>query len=71
MAIKALCADESDNVHLLLGLNRENLESILRGDTFYFPAGALPLNEKSEIALVFRETDEELGDLLPANAPVS
>jgi len=60
MAIKATCIDESQTVHLLIGLNRENVEALLRGETLTLPPGSVPLDVDSEIAIVFAETDEEL-----------
>ena len=60
MAIKALATDDNDSVHLIIGLNRENIDSLLRGDYFYLPSGAMPLNENSQIVIVFAETDREL-----------
>ena len=59
MALKAICIDDAQNVHLLIGLNRKNIEDLLRGETLTFPRG-VPLTDESEIAIVFAETDEEL-----------
>jgi hypothetical protein len=60
MAIKATCIDEAQMLHLRIGLNRTNLEALLRGETVTLPADANPLAEESDIAVVFAETDEEL-----------
>jgi hypothetical protein len=60
MAIKATCIDESQTVRLLIGLNRENVEALLRGETLILPPGSVPLDTESGIAIVFGETDEEL-----------
>jgi len=40
MAVKAIVVDDSNIHHLIVGLNRENVESILRGDVFTLPRGA-------------------------------
>lgn len=32
MAIKALATDDEDNIHLILGLNRSDVDAVLRGD---------------------------------------
>ena len=62
MAIKAIALDDRDTQHLIIGLNRENIESLLRGDIFTLPHGMPPtLTEDSDIVLLFAETDEDLG----------
>ena len=60
MAITATCIDETQTVHLVIGLNRRNLEALLRGETVTFPAGSVPLAADADIAVVFGETDEQL-----------
>jgi hypothetical protein len=66
MAIKAVLVDESDTHHLVIGLNRENVESLLDGDVFTLPAGLLSgLNEESDVVLLFAETDKELEKRFP------
>jgi hypothetical protein len=46
MAIKAVLVDESDTHHLVIGLNRENVNSLLDRDVFTLPPGLLSgLNE--------------------------
>jgi hypothetical protein len=69
MAIKAICTDESDTVHLLIGLNRENIDSLLRGEVVTLPRGGVALSEKSDIAILFAETDGELEKKLPPKTP--
>ena len=59
MAVKATCIDDAGTVHLLIGLNRKNIDDLLRGETLTLPPG-VPLTDESHIALVFAETDEEL-----------
>ena len=34
MAVKAIALDDDNVQHLIIGLNRENIESLLRGDVF-------------------------------------
>jgi hypothetical protein len=65
MAIKALAVDDTNTHHLIIGLNRENIESILRGDVFTLPQGAAPLTEESDIVVLFAETDEQLAKRFP------
>jgi hypothetical protein len=36
MAIKAVVLDESGTHHLILGLNRENVDSVVNGNVFHF-----------------------------------
>ena len=65
MAVKAIVDDENVQ-HLIIGLNRENIESLLRGDVFRLPRGIVPaLTADSDIVLVFAETDDDLGKLFP------
>ena len=53
--------------HLVIGLNRENIESLLRGDVFTLPGGPVPVltANKSDIVLVFAETDKDLALCFP------
>ena len=62
MAVKAIVVDGDNVQHLIIGLNRENIESLLRGDVFTLPSGPVPVltENKSDIVLLFAETDEEL-----------
>jgi len=70
MAIKAICSDDVDTIHLLIGLNREDIESILRGDTLTLPHGAVPLSGHSDILIMFAESDEGLEKRLPKHPVV-
>jgi len=64
MAIKAVGLDDNNVQHLIIGLNRENIESLLRGDVFTL--GVMPgLRTDSDIVLLFAETDEDLGQRVP------
>ena len=70
MALKALFADEENNVHLILGLTREALDTIQRGEVYVLPAGkGVPLGENSRIIILFEETDEELGQRIIQHLP--
>jgi hypothetical protein len=66
MAIKAVAVDDENTEHLIIGLNRDNVDSLLDGTVFTLPHGmAFTLSEKSEIVLLFAETDEELAKRFP------
>jgi len=66
MAVEAIALDDENTHHLIIGLNRENVESILRGDVLTLPRGiVLELSEASDIVVLFAETDEELGKRFP------
>ncbi len=67
MAIKAIVADEEDVEHLIIGLDREDVEALLRGDVFTLPSGPVPVltEDKSDIVLLFAETDAELAKRFP------
>jgi hypothetical protein len=66
MAIKAVAVDDANTHRLIIGLNRENIESLLRGDVFTLPHGMpVALSEDSDIVLLFAETDDELGKRFP------
>jgi hypothetical protein len=67
MAIKAVAVDDENTQHLIIGLNRDNVNDLLDGDVFTLPRGmAVTLTEKSDIVLLFAETDEELEKRFPA-----
>jgi hypothetical protein len=40
-AIKAVAVDSTGTHHLIIGLNRENVDSLLNGDLFTLPSGYL------------------------------
>jgi hypothetical protein len=66
MALKAVAVDDSGTQHLIIGLNRENVDSILQGDVFTFARGVFPvMTEDSDIVVLFAETDEELKQRFP------
>jgi hypothetical protein len=60
MAIKAICSDASNTCHLLIGLSRQNIELLMRGEIFTLPRSAVSLSDDSDIALFFAETDNDL-----------
>ena len=66
MAVKAIALDDDNVEHLIIGLNRENIESLLRGDVFKLPRGMVPaLTKDSDIILLFAETDDDFGKRFP------
>ena len=66
MAIKAVAVDTSGTHHLIIGLNRENVNALLDGDVFRLPPGNLSgMSEDSDIVLLFAETDKELEKRFP------
>jgi hypothetical protein len=68
MSIKAVIVDSEDIHHLIIGLNRENVEAILEGNFLALPAGSLTgLTDESDVVLLFAETDEELERRFPRN----
>ena len=51
---------KNNTIHLLIGLNREDVESLQSGDVFTLPPGdALPLSDDSDIILIYEDTDEK------------
>jgi hypothetical protein len=66
MAIKAVALDDENTQHLIIGLNRGNVNSLLNGDVFTLPHGvAITLTENSDIVLLFAETDDDLAKRFP------
>jgi len=66
MAIKAVAVDDENTQHLIIGLNRDNVNFLLDGDVFTLPHGiAITLTENSDIVLLFAETDEDLEKRFP------
>lgn len=66
MAVKAVVVDESGTHHLIVGLNRENVKSLLNGDVFTLPGGKLSgLSDESDVVLLFAETDTDLEKRFP------
>jgi hypothetical protein len=66
MAIKAVAVDDQNTQHLIIGLNRDNINSLLNGDVFTLPKGiAISISEDSDIVLLFAETDEDLEKRFP------
>ena len=67
MAVKAIAEDEMGIQHLVIGLNRENIESLLVGNVFTPPSGPVPVltANQSDIVLLFAETDGDLEKRFP------
>jgi hypothetical protein len=66
MAIRAVAVDDQNIEHLIIGLNRENVDSLLNGDVVTLPHGvAITLTENSDVVLLFAETDEDLEKRFP------
>jgi hypothetical protein len=66
MAVKAIVVDDSGTHHLFIGLNRQNVDSLLRGDVFTLSGGNLRvLSENSDVVVLFAETDQELEKRFP------
>ena len=67
MAVKVIGLDDVNVQHLIIGLNRENIEFLLRGGVFILPSGLVPVltENKSDIVLLFAETDDDLGERFP------
>jgi hypothetical protein len=54
----------------LIGLNRENIESLQRGDVFTLPPGqTFPLSENSDVVVIYEDTDEKLVERMKNNMP--
>jgi hypothetical protein len=61
----AIAVDDENTQHLIIGLNRDNVNDLLDGDVLTLPHGvAISLTEKSDI-LLFAETDEDLAQRFP------
>ena len=70
MSIKAVAVDEENTDHLIIGLNRDEVNSLLDGDVFKLPKGIdIALTTNSDIVLLFAETDEDLEKRFPAAPP--
>jgi hypothetical protein len=64
--IKAVAVDDQNTQHLIIGLNRDNINSLLDGDVFTLPKGvSISITENSDIVLLFAETDEDLEKRFP------
>jgi hypothetical protein len=69
MAIKAVAVDDENTEHLVIGINWDEVKSLLDGDIFKLPQGAaISLTENSDIVLLFADTDEELEKRFPPGA---
>lgn len=65
MAIKASFVDD-DTLHLVIGLTRKNMNTLLNGNVLILPAGYLTgFTENSDVVLLFAETEKDLERRLP------
>jgi hypothetical protein len=63
---KVVAVDDENRHHLIIGLNRDNVDSLLDGDVFTLQHGiAITLTENSDIVLMFAETDDDLAKRFP------
>jgi hypothetical protein len=68
MAIKAVAVDDQNTQHLNIGFNRDDVNALLDGHLFKLSDGvAITLTKKSDIVLLFAETDEDLEKRFPPN----
>jgi hypothetical protein len=60
MAIKTIVQDRENIQHLVIGLSRKNIESLLRGEVFTITCDTVPVltENESDIVVLFGETDE-------------
>jgi hypothetical protein len=66
MSIKAVALDDENTQHLIIGLNRGEVNSLLDGDVFRLPKEIdFALTTNSDIVLLFAETDEDLEKRFP------
>jgi hypothetical protein len=65
MAIKATVVDEAGIHHLVIGLNHENVHSIVSSEIFTLPPGGVALTDASDIVILFAETDDEIVKRFP------
>jgi hypothetical protein len=56
-----MVVDDAGVCHLIIGLNRENVDSILRGDVFTLPRRYLEqLTQESDVVVLSAETDDDI-----------
>jgi hypothetical protein len=66
MSIKAIAVDDENTQHLIIGLNRGEVNSLLDGDVVRLPKGIdIALTTNSDIVVLFAETDEDLEKRFP------
>ena len=49
MALKVIAVDDKNVQHLIIGLSRENIDSLVRGDVFRLPGGPVPVLTENEV----------------------
>jgi hypothetical protein len=66
MSVKAVAGDETGTQHLIIGLNREDIQSLLEGNVLTLPRGVYPqMTENSDVVLLFAETDHDISKRFP------
>ena len=61
MAVKVTCTDDLNTEHLVIGLNLQDIESLLRGERVTLTRGkTVTLGTNSDVAIVFGQTDQDL-----------
>jgi hypothetical protein len=66
MPVKAVVVDDAGTQHLIVGLNRANVESILAGEVLTRPRGfPAQLTQASYIVILFAETDADIQKCFP------
>lgn len=66
MAIKAVAIDDTGTRHLVIGLNRENMNTLLNGNILILPTGYLAgLTEDGYVVLMFAETEKGVLKMFP------
>ena len=69
MAVKAIAPDDAHTQHFIIGLNRGDVESILRGDVITLPRRIMPeLSEDSDIVVLFADDGRVLGGEVSSRA---
>jgi hypothetical protein len=56
MPVKATCIDENRTIHVVIALNREDLNRLMAGGCLNFTVGTA-LSTNSQIQIAFGETD--------------
>jgi hypothetical protein len=66
MSVKAVAGDEVGTQHFIIGLNREDIKSLLKGDVLTLSQGFYPKRtDDSDVVLLFAETDQDIGKRFP------
>ena len=65
ICLKAIALDEENVQHLIIGLSRADVDTILRGDVLVLPPGWPELGAASDTVVLSAETDEQLAQRFP------